>query len=140
MDILVRGTNGPAPTSFRPSSWGDYITIRPFNGEGPGWVGSGWTLEGGPSASNVVPRYFEFTLQNENGTSPTTVEPASATVASQEQFGISSANFFFGQMMSGLNQSEPKELSAHDEIPQNMSSNNGNQSSINTTTGARIFE
>jgi hypothetical protein len=92
---LVNGTNGPAPTVFRPPSWGDYITIRPFNGEGPGWVGSGWALEGGPSARNVVPRYFEFTLQNDNSELPTTVQAALEKIRPQEQYNsIFSTKFF----------------------------------------------
>ena len=47
MNQVLNGTNGPTFTSDSPPSWGDYQRIRPFNGEGPGWIGSGWILSGG---------------------------------------------------------------------------------------------
>jgi hypothetical protein len=61
---LVNGTAGPSP-----ATWGDYLRVRLFNGEGPGWIGSGWTLQGGQTREFLVPRYFEFALDNENNSS-----------------------------------------------------------------------
>lgn len=63
------GTNGPGFTSLSRPAWGDYITVAPYNGQGPGWLGSGWTLQGGSQSQNVQPRYFEFVLNNANSTS-----------------------------------------------------------------------
>ena len=60
---LVNGTHGPSPVD-----WGDYLRVRPFNGEGPGWIGSGWTLQGGNSEDFLVPHYFEFALDNDTST------------------------------------------------------------------------
>jgi hypothetical protein len=66
---LMYGTNGPGFTSLSRPAWGDYITVAPYNGQGPGWLGSGWTLQGGSQSQNVQPRYFEFVLNNANSTS-----------------------------------------------------------------------
>jgi hypothetical protein len=75
---VANGTNGPTFTSSYPPSWGDYIRIRPFNGEGPGWIGSGWVLAGGATNEFAIPYYFKFGIQSSNGTAssrsaPTTV-------------------------------------------------------------------
>jgi hypothetical protein len=91
---LVNGTDGPAPTATKPSSWGDYIRIRPFNGEGPGWIGSGWTLQGGPFRENVEPRYFEFTLKNDNSTSSSPEVLSKTLPLQQKQNNVISTNFF----------------------------------------------
>jgi hypothetical protein len=66
---LVNGTDGPAGASFmEPSSWGDFVRIRPSYDNSSKWVGSGWTLQGGHQANNIEPRFFEFTLVSNNVT------------------------------------------------------------------------
>jgi hypothetical protein len=56
---VVNGTNGNI-------GWGDYLRVRPFNGEGPGWIGSGWTLQGGTKRDFLVPYYFEYAFNDDN--------------------------------------------------------------------------
>lgn len=60
---LVNGTDGPGTFNDSPA-WGDYIRVRPFNGQGPGWIGSGWSLQGGKLPQDAQPRYFEFALDS----------------------------------------------------------------------------
>jgi hypothetical protein len=86
---VVNGTNGPSA-----DRWGDYITIRPINGEGPGWIGSGWTLYGGTENENVLPRYFKFELENKNNTSTTEVVSSITSVREKEYENISFNKFF----------------------------------------------
>jgi len=69
---LINGTHGPTYTSEEHPSWGDYLRIRPLNGEGPGWIGSGWILSGGNTPSYIVPYYFELMLERNNNTASTT--------------------------------------------------------------------
>jgi hypothetical protein len=47
------GSNGPAD-----GRWGDYLAVRPRIGQG--WMATGYTLDGGPLARNVVPRVVFF--------------------------------------------------------------------------------
>jgi hypothetical protein len=75
---VANGTNGPTLTSFSRPSWGDYIRIRPYGGEGTGWIGSGWVLRGGATPEFLVPYYFEFVLAGNN------------TIASQSTIGLGS--------------------------------------------------
>lgn len=80
MKQLVNSTNGPTPFLpfvTRTDLWGDFIRMRPFNGDGPGWIGSGWTLQGGSQMINLQPRYFEFDLVGSNTT--VTTKPISST-------------------------------------------------------------
>lgn len=78
---VANGTNGPTLTSSSRPSWGDYIRIRPYSGEGPGWIGSGWALSGGATPEFLVPYYFEFALTGNNAT------------ASQSPVGLASDPF-----------------------------------------------
>jgi len=59
MKQLVKGTNGPSGGQS-PFEWGDYLRVRPLSGQGPNWISSGWTLQGGGQDINVEPRYFVF--------------------------------------------------------------------------------
>lgn len=52
--VVKEGTNGPLS-----SKWGDYVTCR-SHFDGQSWVASGFTLEGGGSQSNILPRYIHF--------------------------------------------------------------------------------
>lgn len=70
MRSMLNGTHGPAGPSG-PGEWGDYVTLRPINGTGPGWVASGWTLQGGNQDNNVEPRFFKF--ESNNGFPSTTL-------------------------------------------------------------------
>ena len=60
------GTNGPEG-----GRWGDYLAVRPHGADGTSWIASGFTLDGGPLAQNVVPRFVHFRLK-----SPTEDRPA----------------------------------------------------------------
>jgi len=60
---LANGSGGPAFTSLYPPSWGDYIRIRPSNGEQSGWIGSGWILDKGNTPEFLVPYYFVLSLK-----------------------------------------------------------------------------
>ena len=60
---MATSTNGPETSCLDGTAngcWGDYIRVRSFNGDGNVWVASGYTLQGGRSGSNVVPRYVIF--------------------------------------------------------------------------------
>jgi hypothetical protein len=81
---VANGTAGPTFTSVYPPSWGDYIRIRPFNGVGPGWIGSGWTLIGGATPQYIIPHYFEFTLNDNNGTASSSTNVVSESILKQK--------------------------------------------------------
>jgi hypothetical protein len=81
---VANGTAGPTFTSVYPPSWGDYIRIRPFNGIGPGWIGSGWTLSGGATPEYIIPHYFEFTLNDNNGTASSSTNVVSESILKQK--------------------------------------------------------
>jgi hypothetical protein len=88
MSQLVKGTNGPSD-----NEWGDYVTIRLHNGEGPGWIGSAWTLFGGSEDENIVPRYFEFKLENKNSSLSIPVTSTKSLFTDEQYYSIKSTNF-----------------------------------------------
>jgi hypothetical protein len=45
------------------SKWGDYLTCRRHSPDGLGWVASGYTLSGGSTRTDIVPRYIHFGVQ-----------------------------------------------------------------------------
>lgn len=49
------GTHGPTQ-----NVWGDYQAVRPHGTQQETWVATGFTLQGGTSGSNIVPRYIHF--------------------------------------------------------------------------------
>jgi hypothetical protein len=53
----VNGTDGPSA-----NIWGDYLAVRPHGTSPNTWVATGFTLQGGPAASNIEPRYIHFRL------------------------------------------------------------------------------
>ncbi|MDX6290478.1 MAG: hypothetical protein QOH42_2277 [Blastocatellia bacterium] len=59
------GTAGPAS-----NKWGDYLTVRPHKDSPNTWVGAAYSLRGGSSGSNAVPRYLWFGRERDFGTSP----------------------------------------------------------------------
>lgn len=65
------GLNGPGT-----DRWGDFLTTRPFNGNGNAWVATGYTLQGacaggGTPCSTVEPRFFIFGRERDNPVCPT---------------------------------------------------------------------
>jgi hypothetical protein len=58
---IASSTNAPAR-----QAWGDFIRVRPYGGESPLWIGTGYILHGGsgkkiPEVSDFIyPRYFVF--------------------------------------------------------------------------------
>jgi hypothetical protein len=57
----ANGTNGPST-----NKWGDYLAVRRHGSEAKTWVATGFALQGGAAASNVVPRYVRFRLGNDD--------------------------------------------------------------------------
>ncbi|MGZ5442421.1 MAG: hypothetical protein ACXW5U_09360 [Thermoanaerobaculia bacterium] len=55
--IARNGTNGPADTK-----WGDYVTCRRHSADNTSWIASGYTLQGGPNRSNIVPQFVHFRI------------------------------------------------------------------------------
>lgn len=52
---VARGDHGPTG-----NRWGDYLSVRPHGRHRSTWVATGFTLEGGPQRTDVVPRYVHF--------------------------------------------------------------------------------
>jgi hypothetical protein len=53
--LTATSTNDPATPA-----WGDYLSCLVHSPTTAHWVASGYTLQGGTSRTNVVPRYVEF--------------------------------------------------------------------------------
>lgn len=57
------GTNGPID-----GRWGDYLAVRPSAANAGGWIATGYTLVGGGSPEDIIPRVIRF---EEAGIAPT---------------------------------------------------------------------
>lgn len=55
--LIVAGEGDSAPAT---PVWGDYFTVIPHGQSPNDWVTAGFTLEGGTSNNDVVPRYVRF--------------------------------------------------------------------------------
>ncbi len=53
--LIAQGTDGPAS-----DKWGDYLTTRPHSRFPETWIGTGFTLQGGPDNDDVEPRHVWF--------------------------------------------------------------------------------
>lgn len=53
----ANGTHGPST-----NRWGDYLAVRRHGSDPQAWVATSFTLQGGPSATDVEPRYIHFSL------------------------------------------------------------------------------
>ena len=49
------GSAGPTD-----GTWGDYLSCRQDSTNAAHWVASGFTLEGGGAAANIMPKYVRF--------------------------------------------------------------------------------
>lgn len=56
----ANGTHGPSS-----NLWGDYLALRPHGTDPESWVATGFTLQGGSSRANIVPRYIHFDQPSE---------------------------------------------------------------------------
>ncbi len=59
----ANGSHGPSA-----NKWGDYLAVRRHGSQGETWVATGFTLQGGTSPNNVVPRYVHFRLPGDGTT------------------------------------------------------------------------
>jgi hypothetical protein len=60
---ISESTNGPSQTCLLDPAkpcWGDYVRVRPFDGNGNLWIASGFVLKGGSGTSDVSPRFVLF--------------------------------------------------------------------------------
>jgi hypothetical protein len=48
--------------SPNPGRWGDYLSCRPHGSDADTWIASGYTLEGGESRQDILPRVVQFEL------------------------------------------------------------------------------
>jgi hypothetical protein len=56
-----------AASTHSPSDnkWGDYLTCRRHSPDGLGWIASGFTLQGGGTLTDIVPRYVHFGMSGQ---------------------------------------------------------------------------
>ena len=59
--LVTTGESNAAPGT---PVWGDYFTIGPHGQNPNDWVTAGYTLNGGTTNSNIVPRYVHFRLSD----------------------------------------------------------------------------
>jgi hypothetical protein len=57
LQIARSGTNGPSD-----GKWGDYVTCRRHSTDNTSWIAAGYTLQGGPNRSNIVPQFVHFRI------------------------------------------------------------------------------
>lgn len=55
MAVTKSGTHGP-----QDGKWGDYLTCRPHAPDGKTWLAVGYSLQGGPTRSDIEPRVVRF--------------------------------------------------------------------------------
>ncbi len=71
------GTNGPAS-----NRWGDYVTVRPADGNPDTWIATGFTLQGGKGNANAEPRFYWFGREQDRPFLPPNDNFISASVVS----------------------------------------------------------
>lgn len=56
------GTDGPSD-----GTWGDYVACRRHSPDGLTWLATGYTLEGGSTREDIVPRVVQFGREHDKG-------------------------------------------------------------------------
>ncbi len=54
------GTHGPSS-----NRWGDYLAVRPHGADAKTFVATGFSQQGGPAGTDIVPRYIHFSAGGE---------------------------------------------------------------------------